>query len=106
MAQNEVSTLKKGLLVLEFVKAHKGISLRDVMDEFKLSKSTAFRILTTLEEMEYVYKLQTQYFINHKMFGESFEKRSNMDWASLRSVYQVAESLHMSTYIGKVDDTD
>ena len=33
------------------------------MDELNLSKSTAFRILTTLEEMGYVYKLQTQYFI-------------------------------------------
>ena len=106
MAQNEVSTLKKGLLVLELVKQRKGITLREVMDELNLSKSTAFRILTTLEEMGYVYKLQTQYFIHHKMFCESFEKRSEMDWASLRSIYQVAQNLQKSTYIGKVDGTD
>ena len=65
MAQNEVSTLKKGLLVLESVKQRKGITLREVMGELNLSKSTAFRILTTLEEMGHVYKLQTQYFIHH-----------------------------------------
>ncbi|MGJ9385461.1 helix-turn-helix domain-containing protein [Salipaludibacillus sp. CF4.18] len=106
MVQNEVSTLKKGLLVLELVKQYKGITLREVMKEQNLSKSTAFRILTTLEEMGYVYKLQTQYFIHHKMFCESFEKRSEMDWASLRSIYQVALNLQMSTYIGKVDGTD
>ncbi|MEH7385926.1 IclR family transcriptional regulator C-terminal domain-containing protein [Bacillus sp. JJ1521] len=106
MARNEVSTLKKGLLVLELVKQRRGITLREVIDELKLSKSTAFRILTTLEEMGYVYKLQTQYFIHHKMFCESFEKRSEMDWAALRSVYQVAKELQMSTYIGKVDGTD
>ncbi|MFJ8236198.1 IclR family transcriptional regulator [Ureibacillus sp. NPDC094379] len=106
MAQNEVSTLKKGLLVLELAKMRPGITLKDVMSEQNLSKSTAFRILTTLEEMGYVYKLQTQYFINHKMFCESFEKRSEMDWASLRSIYQVAQILQMSTYIGKVDGTD
>ena len=29
-----------------------------------------------------------------------------MDWASLRSIYQVAQNLQMSTYIGKVDGTD
>ncbi|KAB2336267.1 IclR family transcriptional regulator [Cytobacillus depressus] len=106
MAQNEVSTLKKGLLVLELVKQRKGITLREVLDELNLSKSTAFRILTTLEEMGYVYKLQTQYFIHHKMFCESFEKRSEMDWASIRSIYQVAQNLQMSTFIGKVDGTD
>ena len=84
MAKNEVSTLKKGLLVLELVKQRKGITLREVMDEQNLSKSTAFRLLTTLEEMGYIYKIQTQYFINHNMFCESFEKRSEMDWASLQ----------------------
>jgi len=103
MVQNEVSTLKKGLLVLEMVRQGKGITLKEVMHEQNLSKSTAFRILSTLEEMEYVYKLQTQYFIHHKMFCESFEKRSEMDWASLHSIYQVAQNLQMSTYVGKVD---
>ena len=88
MAKNEVSTLKKGLLVLELVKQRKGITLREVMDEQNLSKSTAFRLLTTLEEMGYIYKIQTQYFINHKMFCESFEKRSETDWTSLHSIYQ------------------
>ncbi len=46
MAQNEVSTLKKGLLVLESVKQRQGITLREVMDELNLSKSTAVCITT------------------------------------------------------------
>lgn len=103
MARNEVSTLKKGLLVLDMVKQRKGITLKELVHELNLSKSTAFRILSTLEDMEYVYKLQTQYFIHHKMFCESFEKRSEMDWASLHSIYQVAKNLQMSTYVGKMD---
>ncbi|MGM0900379.1 MAG: helix-turn-helix domain-containing protein [Bacillota bacterium] len=92
MAQNEVSTLKKGLLVLEMVKQRKGITLKELMHELNLSKSTAFRILSTLEEMDYVYKFQKQYFIHHKMFCESFEKRSEMDWASLHSIYKIPEN--------------
>lgn len=106
MANNEVSTLKKGLFVLELVKQYQGITLREVMNQLHLSKSTAFRLLTTLEEMNYIYKIQSQYFMNHKMFCDSFEKRSVKDWASLHSIYQVAQNLQMSTYLGKVDGTD
>ncbi|MFC5592031.1 helix-turn-helix domain-containing protein [Sporosarcina soli] len=42
MSQNQVSTLKRGLLVLEFIKQSRGITLAEVMKEFQLSKSTAF----------------------------------------------------------------
>ncbi|KAA9021111.1 IclR family transcriptional regulator [Niallia endozanthoxylica] len=106
MASNEVSTLKKGLLVLDLVKQCQGITLREVMEHLNLSKSTAFRLLTTLEEMNYIYKIQTQYFMNYKMFCPSLEQRSEKDWASLHSIYQIAQHLQMSTYIGKVDGTD
>ena len=104
MTKNEVSTLKKGLLLLELVRQRNGITLREVMDEQNLSKSTAFRLLTTLEETGYIYKIQTHYFINLNTF--SVEKRSENDWTSFHSVYQVAKTLQMSTYIGKVDGTD
>ena len=104
MTKNEVSTLKKGLLLLELVRQRNGITLREVMDEQNLSKSTAFRLLTTLEETGYIYKIQTYYFINLNTF--SVEKRSENDWTSFHSVYQVAKTLQMSTYIGKVDGTD
>lgn len=106
MSQNQVSTLKKGLLVLELVKQYEGITLAEVMKTLHLSKSTAFRLLTTLEEMNYIYKIQTQYFFNPQIFLGESEKRSMKDWASLHSIYQVAKSLQMSTYLGKVDGTD
>lgn len=106
MTRNEVSTLKKGLLVLDLVKTTPGITLREVMEEQGLSKSTAFRVLTTLEEMNYIYKIQTQYFMNHKIFHEQSGKQTTKNWASLHSVHQIAKKIQMSTYIGKVDHTD
>lgn len=90
MAQNQVSTLKKGLLVLEFIQQKKGATLADVIKEMKLSKSTAFRILTTLEEMKYIYKIQTSYFFNSHVFLDSNEAPAITDWASLHSIYQIA----------------
>ena len=63
MASNEVSTLKKGLFVLELVKkTSRNYLKRSDETNFILSKSTAFRLLTTLEEMDYIYKIKTQYF--------------------------------------------
>lgn len=106
MTQNQVSTLKKGLLVLELVKHHKGITLAEVMEKLELSKSTAFRFLTTLEDMNYVYKIQSEYFFNIKIFHLEDEQRSEKDWTSLQSIYQIAKNLQMSTYLGKMDDTD
>lgn len=106
MAQYEVSTLKKGLLVLELVKKSRGITLKKITDELSLNKSTAFRLLATLEEMGYIYKLQNQFYIHHKMFCESFERRSTKDWTSLQSIHQIAKQLQMSTYVGKMDGTD
>lgn len=106
MTQYEVSTLKKGLLVLELVKKSQGITLKKITDELMLNKSTAFRLLATLEEMDYIYKLQNQFYINHKMFCGSFERRSSMDWTSLQTIHQIAKQLQLSTYVGKMDGTD
>ena len=104
MTNNHVSTLKKGLLVLDVVKKNRGISLAEVMEELNLSKSTAFRLLTTLEDMNYIYKSQSGYFFNFKKF--SLDEEMQNHWTSLCSVYQVAQNLQMSTYLGKQDDTD
>lgn len=106
MANNQLSTLKKGLLVLDIVKDRHGITLTEVMEILNLSKSTAFRLLTTLEEMNYIYKIQSEYFFNYKSFIYGVEKRAKNDWTSLCSVFQVAQNLQMSTYVGKIDGTD
>lgn len=104
MTNNQVSTLKKGLLVLDVVKKNRGISLAEVMERLELSKSTAFRLLTTLEDLNYIYKIQSGYFFNFKKF--SLDEEMQNHWTSLCSVYQVAQNMQMSTYLGKQDDTD
>lgn len=106
MTQNQVSTLRKGLLVLDVIKESQGITLAGVMKELEMSKSTAFRILTTLEDMNYIYKIQTKYFFNPQIFRDTFEQRTTNEWTTLHSIYQVANNLQMSTYLGKLDDTD
>lgn len=100
MPKNEVSTLKKGLLVLSYITAENGVSLSDVMTAQNLSKSTAFRMLTTLENMHYIYKIDALYY------SQQAAGKSTNEWTALQSVYSLAELLNMSIYLGKMDGTD
>lgn len=106
MEKNTVSTLERGLLILELVKSQSGITLKEVMEKQDISKSTAFRILTTLEDMDYIYKIRTKYYFNPKHFMDMSQSDSLREWTSLNAIYQLAEDMQLSMYLGKVDGTD
>ncbi|UHA72457.1 IclR family transcriptional regulator [Paenibacillus sp. 481] len=106
MGQYEVATLKKGLQILELIKQQEALTLTEITNTLDLNKSTAFRLLATLAEMDYVYKFQNQFHLNHKMFCGHFERRADFDWVSLKSVYKLAKKLGQSVYIGKMDETN
>ncbi|WP_342598183.1 IclR family transcriptional regulator C-terminal domain-containing protein [Psychrobacillus sp. FSL H8-0483] len=106
MSQYEVTTLKKGLQIIELLKEQNGLSLTEITKHLELSKTTAFRMLATLEEMGYVQKFQSRFEINHKMFCEHFERRIALDWVSLTTPYKVAKEIGESLYIGKMDGTN
>ncbi|ANC77460.1 hypothetical protein ABE65_011885 [Fictibacillus phosphorivorans] len=55
MSQYEVATLKKGLLILDALQEG-DMTLQNVIEKFSFNKSTAFRLLFTLERMGYVKK--------------------------------------------------
>ncbi|MHA6252822.1 IclR family transcriptional regulator domain-containing protein [Oceanobacillus sp. CAU 1775] len=78
MAQNQVSTLRKGLLVLKLVKNSQRITLTEL----------------------------TKYFFNRHILQTVSDKTSGNGWVSLHSLYQIAQDIQMSTYLGKIDDTD
>lgn len=100
MTKNELSTLRKGLLVLDYITESSGVSLSDVMTAQDLRKSTAFRMLSTLENMHYIYKINALYYPKHLV------PKNDNEWTALQSVYSLARSLNMSVYLGKMDGTD
>lgn len=106
MSKYEVTTLKKGLQILELLKEHDALTLTEITKQLELSKSTAFRMLVTLEEMGYIQKFNHHFEINHKMFSSHFEKRTAQDWIALKSPYKVAKDLGESFYIGRLDETN
>lgn len=60
------SYTEKGLLILDALQ-EKNMTLREVIQTFSFNKSTAFRLLYTLEIMGYVKKIDNSYSLTKKM---------------------------------------
>jgi len=56
MESYELTTLKKGLLILDLLRDKHSLTMNQVMDELSINKSSAYRMLYILEKMDYVVK--------------------------------------------------
>lgn len=67
-----MKTLEMGLSILETVKEEKSIRLTELASRLDISKSSAHRYLSTLEEQGYVVKEDQRYFLSLRFleFGE------------------------------------
>jgi len=106
MSQYEVSTLKKGLQIVELLKINWSLTLTEISEMLELNKTTAFRLLSTLEGMEYVKKRDMYYELNGAMFLSGHEKNTSIDWTMLRSPYRLGINTGEKVYIGTLDGTD
>ncbi len=106
MSQYEVSTLKKGLIILDLLMESGGMTMNEVMHHMKLNKTTAFRMLHTLEHMEYVEKNGQVYRVSSKL--AEFKQNHNplVDWVSVSPLYELSQELGETAYIGILDGTD
>ncbi|GAB1768799.1 MULTISPECIES: IclR family transcriptional regulator [Priestia] len=104
MESYELTTLKKGLLILDLLRNKHSLTMNEVMDELSLNKSSAYRMLYTLEKMEYVLKYDKYFHLNPKIFND---KRINIykgiQWISLVTPYHLARGTGETVYIGILD---
>lgn len=56
MSKYEVSTLKKGLQILELLHEEQFLTLTEITKALDIKKTTAFRLLSTLENMNDIKK--------------------------------------------------
>ncbi|MGW8426196.1 IclR family transcriptional regulator [Peribacillus simplex] len=105
MKQYEVATLKKGLLILDALQ-EKDMTLREVIQTFSFNKSTAFRLLYTLEIMGYVKKIDNSYSLTNKMrfLSTSFNPKAN--WLSVPPLYELSREVGETTYVGILYGTE
>lgn len=103
----EVTTLQKGLLILELLRKKHSLTMSEVMLELGLNKSTAYRMLFTLEKMNYVIKRNKFYHLNPHVFrDERIDSHKGVQWTTLETPYLLARDIGESVYIGILDQQE
>lgn len=105
MEKYEASTLKKGLQILDLLQANQALTLKEIYDDLTLSKTTAYRLIQTLERMDYVTKKGMRYSLSKSKFFPS-KKYTSVDWTSLKGAYQLGKQTGESVLIGTLQETE
>ncbi|MCA1063687.1 IclR family transcriptional regulator [Rossellomorea sp. AcN35-11] len=106
MSQYEVSTLKKGLHILDVLTTKGEMTLTDVMDHFQWNKTTTFRLLYTLEKMDYIQKGTNGYTLTGKLSAPKQPHDPVVDWVSVPALHELSRKLGETMYIGILDGPD
>lgn len=106
VSQYEVSTLKKGLMILDTLQQEGGMTLSDVMKKFSLNKTTTFRLLYTLELMGYVNKVENLYSVTDKVGGNINPFNARLNWISVPPLYQLSSEIGETVYVGILHGTE
>lgn len=106
MSQYEVSTLKKGLQILDLLQEEQFLTLTEISEALALNKTTAFRLLSTLENMKYVYKKDNYFLWNKDKFQLENGSRRPIDWTALKTPYQLGVNEADGVYIGVLEEAD
>lgn len=106
MNQYEVSTLKKGLMILDTLQQEGAMGLSEIMRKFSLNKTTTFRLLYTLELMGYVKKVENIYSVTNKIGGSINPFNARLNWISVPPLYQLSSEIGESVYVGILHDTE
>jgi IclR family acetate operon transcriptional repressor len=121
MDRKTSSTVKKAFQILFMIqkKGEEGVSFADVADEFDISKSTAHRYLTTLEELSIIQRderdrfhfgfrlveLTGAYLSNNDLRSESHELIRELSSQTQETVHLAIPTDQGIVYIDRVDST-
>jgi IclR family transcriptional regulator, KDG regulon repressor len=105
MSKYEVSTLKKGLQIVDLLQEERFLTLTEITKALDLNKTTVFRLLSTLENMDYITKKDNYYTPNGEKIRMVGSEQS-IDWTALQTPYQLGVSAAEGVYIGVLEGTD
>ncbi|MNI46362.1 Pectin degradation repressor protein KdgR [compost metagenome] len=106
ISRYEVSSLRKGLQILDLLKEKRGLKLADISDHLGINKTTAFRLLYTLEEMNYIIKAGKQYELHPHLFAADHDSDQTLNWSNLRTFYQLGVGVARNIFVGILDGTN
>ena len=75
LSKYEVSTLKKGLQILDLLQEKQFLTLTEIAKALDINKTTVFRLLSTLENMNYIIKKDKYFTWNEEKFHTDASER-------------------------------
>lgn len=100
----EILSLKKGLRILDLLKINLPLSLTEIQQQLQLNKTTTFRLLYTLESMDYVLKIGNYYMIHPSQIPTKQDVQA-FSWSSLRSIADFGAKTGHALHIGILKET-
>lgn len=91
---------------MDLLQTKRFLTLKEISETLQLNKTTAFRLLHTLEDMEYINKFENYFELNTKKFHSVADHDTSIDWTTLRSPYLLARNTGENVYIGTFDGSD
>lgn len=107
MESYELTTLKRGLIILDLLREKHSLSMSQIMEELSLNKTTVYKLLFTLEKMQYIKKVEKYYYLNPSIFfDDRIHVIRDIQWSSLNTPYRLAEVSGEKVFIGILENEE
>lgn len=102
---NEVGTLKKGLDILWLIIERGGMNVQEIMGELPYNRSTMYRLISTLEQNDFIYKTENnEYVVSSRLVETIKGRKSLLDFESNPKLLAASERFREETgetiYVG------
>jgi len=104
---SEVGTLKKGLNILELIIEKGSLSVSEIMETLSLNKSTAYRLVSTLEQNNFIEKnVENTYKISRDLVDKLTNNGLNFDLETiiLQASRKIKELTGETIFIGVLNE--
>lgn len=93
-----LSTLVKTKQILDLVQKKEMITLKEVQSTFNLKKTTAFRLLYSLVELDFLIKKDHHYFLKNNFLPTV--NVQNINWTAVPILKPTVDEFQLSAYVG------
>lgn len=95
-----LSTLVRAKKILDLVQKRKVVTLNEVQKEFNLNSATAFRLLYSLTELDFLVKNGRKYSLKQQF--AQLENIQDINWTVVPLLKPVVDEYQLSAYVGIV----
>ncbi|UMV48361.1 IclR family transcriptional regulator [Paenibacillus macerans] len=109
--RNEVQTLKKGLDIFQMLIDSPGLTAQEIIEKLQLNQSTAYRLISTLEQNRFIAKNSgSRYAVSDvfisRLFANYPQKQDYFMWRSVSHLDQLSRETGETAYIGMLQGTE